>query len=375
MPRNQILDDSLVTNWKPYFHRDGTLRRRATVRLDCQICTKPLAVDHRADGNYERYTVLCCGHVVGLDCMRRWVHQSPTCPICRKNLEHRECKHIALAAFEYRANFNIHRPPYGTLDQFEELNERCIACNGNVTGDMIIYDESDDESGDDVNEETEHNTQQGSRAPPGQSRTYHDHNIWPATDNQLVYDGAELETIENMMINEVMALSLQEVRQDNLRDNNDRQPRRHRQRTGNHHRAQDRSEAHRSRRPAGETSSNSRRSHRHSQGEASTGNRQQHRDHRDYRLSRNSLNPIHNENPLQRSSRGEPDRRHYPDSHDNSTNWPPGYLSGGPHSYNPSSAHNANPERPFTHPYAHRPEAANTNAVFIHPYAHRSSHL
>ncbi|KAI0164685.1 hypothetical protein GGR57DRAFT_497561 [Xylariaceae sp. FL1272] len=196
------LDDALVTNWGPYYHSNGTLRARVTVALDCQICSTPLAIDHAADDGHESYTVLLCGHALGVRCMRRWVAENPTCPICRKNLEHPGCEHVALPEFEQGAGYNVHDPPFGVVGPTDELNFLCVVCDGSVQ----VRDPSDQVP------ELEHYTSRANRQPSGELTTFLDPNSWQEPDIQPVHDYElqDTENTEEVMVQEIMSLSLRD---------------------------------------------------------------------------------------------------------------------------------------------------------------------
>ncbi|KAI8632196.1 hypothetical protein F5Y19DRAFT_472219 [Xylariaceae sp. FL1651] len=121
MPTSR-LDEDYAPNWLPYFSPQGRLV--GTVRLDveCSICGQKLAIMQPPDANYEAFAVLPCGHVFGHNCIKLWFRQNPTCPKCRRNVEHRACGHsVVPQRLEYMNGFNIHQDLPPILGENEEL--------------------------------------------------------------------------------------------------------------------------------------------------------------------------------------------------------------------------------------------------------------
>ncbi|KAI1266821.1 hypothetical protein F5Y18DRAFT_425369 [Xylariaceae sp. FL1019] len=201
MPASLTLNDGMVTNWAPYFHRDGSLRRGVIVNLECQICAEPLAIGHRADSDHEQYTVLYCGHVIGLQCMRRWVREQSTCPICRKDLEHPGCEHVALVGFEHGADYNIHNPQFTILGHGAELESLCMVCDGRAPAQdtSVLNDESEPDQ----------------RSLQGNFTTFSDANTWRTLNSRDVYTPEDLERTEAMIVQAVFNMSFQETGHEN----------------------------------------------------------------------------------------------------------------------------------------------------------------
>ncbi|KAI1266822.1 hypothetical protein F5Y18DRAFT_425370 [Xylariaceae sp. FL1019] len=221
------LDDCMVTNWSPYFHSNGTLRQRVLVDLDCQICSRPLAVGRRADKDHERYTVGLCGHVLGLDCMRKWVREDKsTCPVCRRNLGHSRCKHTALPAFEGGAEFNIHNPLYDILSPPTELNPLCVICDGSVQG-TALSDESDgsDEFDTDPEQIAVHNPQ----GPAGLHIIYQNATTRQVINSRHEYGEANLERNRDTLTQDMRHLSLRDAGHSHARHSDDNHSHHHAQ--------------------------------------------------------------------------------------------------------------------------------------------------
>lgn len=85
--RTLILTDGNVNNYRP----------------TCAICTSTIALNATLkDQNSDECLgmgITPCGHVLGLECLRKWYNADPTghhrCPICRQNMRHQGCGHNA----------------------------------------------------------------------------------------------------------------------------------------------------------------------------------------------------------------------------------------------------------------------------------------
>ncbi|KAI1266824.1 hypothetical protein F5Y18DRAFT_425374 [Xylariaceae sp. FL1019] len=329
MSADMTLEDALVTNWGRFFHGNGTLRPRVTVALDCQICSTPLAIDHAADDGHEAYTVLLCGHAIGVRCMRRWVAENPTCPICRKRLKHPGCGHVGLPIFEHRAGYNIHHPPFGVIGPSDGLNLLCVVCDGRVQAGNLS----------DQVPELEQSASQAMQGPAGESNILLGDSPWQVLDGRPLYELYDAESTEEALVQDVMNLS--------LRDQVARMPQA----------SADRHQDTNSRR-SNESLSGRRHDHRRHPGESSTGHRYQHR-HGHSRASSDSdeVEPI---TPPRRNS-GAPE------------------LYSHTHHDHRSRLRDRSPlvapierfgEESFTGPYAPRAQWINPDDFFMHPYGH-----
>ncbi|CAJ2511293.1 Uu.00g069180.m01.CDS01 [Anthostomella pinea] len=126
MAENSLVDH-YTPNWLDYFSPDGDLLGDVLLQVDCQICDKKLAIIQPPDDENEAYTVLPCGHAFGYNCIQLWLEggNNPTCPSCRKSLEHRDCGHLfSPQSFEPVDGFNVHQdlPPVLGPDQEIALN-------------------------------------------------------------------------------------------------------------------------------------------------------------------------------------------------------------------------------------------------------------
>ncbi|KAI1259168.1 hypothetical protein F5Y18DRAFT_443738 [Xylariaceae sp. FL1019] len=193
MSANSTLDDALVTNWAPYFQRNGTIRPDVTVGLDCQVCGTALAIDHAADNDHESYTVLLCGHVNGVGCIRTWTAENPTCPVCRKNLQHQDCRHVSMPAFEHGAGYNIHDPPFQVLGPNDHLSALCVECDRS----RQPRDVSNRAPGLGANLEA-----------AGEFTEFLNDDPWGIADNQRVRELQGDQSIEDLLIQDAMNRSL-----------------------------------------------------------------------------------------------------------------------------------------------------------------------
>ncbi|CAJ2505578.1 Uu.00g129720.m01.CDS01 [Anthostomella pinea] len=114
IPNNE-LQDHYAPIWLPYFDKDGRLVEGVSMRVQCHICWKVLAILHPAvlagdrmevdgetnedegdeDEGEEACVVLLCGHAFGLTCIKAWFAKAPepNCPSCRKSMMHALCRH------------------------------------------------------------------------------------------------------------------------------------------------------------------------------------------------------------------------------------------------------------------------------------------
>ncbi|KAI3321966.1 hypothetical protein HD806DRAFT_523868 [Xylariaceae sp. AK1471] len=128
MPTN--VDDTYTPNWLAHFSPNGQPLSGVNISVDCPICSTALAINQRADENHEMFTVLPCGHAFGYDCLGHWFISNNNCPTCRRQWEHRICRHpITLQPFQGSHRFNIHRDLPPVLHNNDELPGLCTHCD------------------------------------------------------------------------------------------------------------------------------------------------------------------------------------------------------------------------------------------------------
>lgn len=77
-----------------------TSSSRRSYPKDCDICLQPLNYSHSStrrlsSASGELPTLLACGHILGQHCIDTWLHDHPTCPLCRRKLTYTDdCRHI-----------------------------------------------------------------------------------------------------------------------------------------------------------------------------------------------------------------------------------------------------------------------------------------
>ncbi|KAI0518179.1 hypothetical protein F5B22DRAFT_644942 [Xylaria bambusicola] len=141
------ITDNFATNWLPHFSPEGNILPDVSFKVDCQICSKSLAISDPADGeNFETFTVLPCGHAFGLEDVQTWViaSDSATCPSCREPLWHRDCEHyISLRPLE--AGMNNMRKAISKC--IRQIPPKCRHCRHGNADDSPSDDHGDDAPG------------------------------------------------------------------------------------------------------------------------------------------------------------------------------------------------------------------------------------
>lgn len=59
---------------------------------ECCVCTYDISPDNAI--------YLKCGHCTHLTCMTRWCRQSPTCPVCRSDLDRKDLARVVAERLE-----------------------------------------------------------------------------------------------------------------------------------------------------------------------------------------------------------------------------------------------------------------------------------
>ncbi|KAI0103172.1 hypothetical protein GGR51DRAFT_573357 [Nemania sp. FL0031] len=128
------IEDAYAPNWRPYFTEQGRLISDVNLAVDCGICGNKLAITQPDNDDNETFAVLPCGHVFGYRCISQWLHrsQSPTCPTCRRSLQHLICGHKIRPRQILGTEFNIHRDLEVVIEDGEDLPGRCASCQAEL---------------------------------------------------------------------------------------------------------------------------------------------------------------------------------------------------------------------------------------------------
>ncbi|KAK9420974.1 putative RING-type domain-containing protein [Seiridium unicorne] len=149
-----LLEENLISNLLVYFDERGVLCDDITCKVDCPICSTKLAILQAPDDDHESWCVLaCCGHIYGYQCITSWIETAsePSCPQCRKPLQHRRCLHkYSAQEVTFTKNFNIHKDvvkvrPRGDLSR--DCKDCSLERNGQRSGTNQFSEVSYSENG------------------------------------------------------------------------------------------------------------------------------------------------------------------------------------------------------------------------------------
>ncbi|KAI1171201.1 hypothetical protein F4777DRAFT_583136 [Nemania sp. FL0916] len=124
------VEDIYAPSWFSSFDSRGRLNPGAAMKVECQICTKKLAVTKRPDSKHETFTMLPCGHVFGYKCVKHWLEQAdrPNCPQCRTKMVYACGCQVRPTEMRGGPSFNPHsKLPPVLLDAGGDL-PRCPRC-------------------------------------------------------------------------------------------------------------------------------------------------------------------------------------------------------------------------------------------------------
>ena len=130
---NEPITETYLPAIRPLLDNVQNLRR---LQLDCGICRQrmspdPLMLD---DDICTGVAVLCCGHMVGFECLETWLSQaSNRCPCCNNQAVHPGCGHLASLRRFYDPNtalmgLGAATSVPSTVPEGGVLSDECIFC-------------------------------------------------------------------------------------------------------------------------------------------------------------------------------------------------------------------------------------------------------